>query len=112
MFVSGHKPDIFREEISFRAWESLRDAIAESIAELGLYRKLLDITERMKKSEVKKSTKDSGPSEVQKKPEKSFAPAKTSPAGKTKDLKDAECFHCHKKGALCQQVPRDQSERL
>jgi hypothetical protein len=105
MFVSGLKPDIFRAEISSRACESLRDAIAESRAELAVYRELLDITERMKKSEVKKSTKDSGPSEAPKKPGKSFTPIKTSPAGKTKDLKDVECFHCHKKGHYANKCP-------
>jgi hypothetical protein len=109
MFVSGLKPDIFREEISSRACESLRDAITESRSELAVYRKLLDITERMKRSEVKKSTKDSGPSEVSKTSRKSVDPAKLSHTNKLVGLKDLECYHCvlcyYKKGHYANKFP-------
>jgi hypothetical protein len=59
----------------------------------------------MKKSDVKKSNKDSSPTGVPKMPGKSFATAKSSPAGKSRDLKDLECYHCHKKGLYAKKWP-------
>jgi hypothetical protein len=103
MFVSGLKP------------ESLRDAIGESRAKLAVYRESLDITERMKKSEVKKSNKNSAPSEVSKKPGKVNATAKVGSTSKSMDLKDVECYHCHKKGHFankCPEIKAKESKRV
>jgi hypothetical protein len=55
----------------------------------------------MKKSDSKKGSKDSGPVEASKKPGKvatSNASGKSGGFTKSMDLKDVECYHCHKKG--------------
>ena len=43
MFVHGLKPEIFREEIYSRAFESLVDVMAETRHELENYRDIMDI---------------------------------------------------------------------
>ena len=57
-FVSGLKPDLFREEIYARSCETLQEAMDESRAELATYRDILEITGRVKKSDVKKDKRD------------------------------------------------------
>ena len=54
IFVSGLKPDLFREEIYSRSFETLQEAMDESRAELSTYRDILEIKDRVKKSDVKK----------------------------------------------------------
>jgi hypothetical protein len=58
LFVSGLKPDIFREEIYARSCESLVDAMAETRNELSNYREFMEISDRIKRPEVKKDSKD------------------------------------------------------
>ena len=57
MFVTGLKPDLFREEIYSRNCETLQEAMDESRAELSTYRDILEITDRVKK-DVKKEKRD------------------------------------------------------
>jgi len=57
MFVTGLKPDLFREEIYSRSCETLQEAMDESRAELSTYRDILEITDRVKKADVKKEKK-------------------------------------------------------
>ena len=57
-FVSGLKPDLFREEIYARSFQTLQEAMDESRAELATYRDILEITDRVKKSDVKKDRRD------------------------------------------------------
>jgi hypothetical protein len=64
MFVGGLKPEIFKEEIGSRACENLQGAITEARRELSTYRELLEISERMKKTEIKRVPKYTGPSEA------------------------------------------------
>ena len=52
-FVSGLKPDIFREEIYSRTFENLDDVIRESREESSIYLNILDISDSVKKSEPK-----------------------------------------------------------
>jgi hypothetical protein len=59
----------------------------------------------MKKSEVKKLAKDSGPTEVSKKPGKTNSSAKVGFTSKSMDLKDVECYHYHKKGHYANKCP-------
>ena len=54
-FVSGLKPDLFREEIYVRSCETLQEAMDESRAQLATYREFLEIGDRAKKSDVKKT---------------------------------------------------------
>ena len=50
-FVSGLKPDVFREEMYFRSFDTLDDVIREAREELlSTYRDILEISERIKKS--------------------------------------------------------------
>jgi hypothetical protein len=58
LFVSGLKPDIFREEIYARSCESLVDAMAETRNVLSNYREFMEISDRIKRPEVKKDSKD------------------------------------------------------
>jgi hypothetical protein len=112
--VSGLKPDIFREEIASRACESLRRVISEAREELPTYREVLEITDRMKKADVKKSPNGTSATDS-KKSEKpgnngvsgatigSFP--KTAPTGKTGDAKDVEFNYVHKKGLYTNKCP-------
>ena len=61
LFVSGLKPDIFREEIYARSCESLLDSMAETRNELSNYREIMEISDRIKRPEVKKDSKDRMP---------------------------------------------------
>ena len=53
-FVSGLKPDVFREEMYSRSFDTLEDVIREAREELSTYRDILEISERIKKVEPKK----------------------------------------------------------
>jgi len=57
MFVSGLKSVIFREKI-YSAFETPVDVIAETRHELANYRYIMEITERIKRPERKKDSKD------------------------------------------------------
>ena len=48
------KPDIFREEMYSRTFENLDDVVREARGELSTYRDILEISDRVKKSEPKK----------------------------------------------------------
>ena len=61
IFVSGLKPDIFREEIYSRSFETLVDIMAETRHELSNYRDIIEISERIKSPEVNKESKDRMP---------------------------------------------------
>ena len=52
-FVTGLKPDIFREEMYSRTFENLDDVVREASEELSTYRDVLEISDRVKKSEPK-----------------------------------------------------------
>jgi len=58
MFVSGLKPEIFREEIYSRAFETLVDVMAETRHELANYRDIMEISERINRSEPRKDSKN------------------------------------------------------
>ena len=98
MFVSGLKPEVFREEIYSRAFETLVDVMAKTRHELANYRDIIDISERMKRPKPKKDSKDrSADGAISRKQrfasktssEASFAKEpKVSNAGKLMDLKD------------------------
>ena len=60
-FVSGLKPDIFREEIYSRSCKNLVDVMAETKHELSNYRDIIEISDRIKRPEVKKDSKDRMP---------------------------------------------------
>ena len=57
MFVTGLKPDLFREIYS-RSFEMLQEAMDESRAELSTYRDIFEITDRVKKADVKKEKRN------------------------------------------------------
>jgi len=57
IFVSELKPDIFREEIYSRSFETLADVMAKTRHELSNYRDIIEISERIKRPEMKKSLK-------------------------------------------------------
>ena len=54
---------MFKEEILSRMCDGLVEVINDSRDELATYRDLLEITDRMKKSEVRKSGSGTGPGE-------------------------------------------------
>ena len=58
MFVSGLKPEVFREEIYSRAFETLVDVMAETRHELANFRDIIELSERIKRPEPKKDAKD------------------------------------------------------
>ena len=88
IFVSGLKPEIFREEIYFRAFETLVDVMAETRHELVNYRYIMEISERIKRNRGK--TQQIGVQMFL------YPGNKGASSGKTMDLKDIECFKCHK----------------
>ena len=53
-FVSGLKPDVFREEMYSRSFDTLDDVIREAREELSTYRDIFEISDRIKKVESKK----------------------------------------------------------
>ena len=53
-FFSGLKPDIFRKEIYSRSCETFVDVMAETRYELSNYRDIVEISDRIKRPEVKK----------------------------------------------------------
>ena len=50
-FVSGLKPDVSREEMYSRSFDTLEDVIREAREELSIYRDILEISDRIKKVE-------------------------------------------------------------
>ena len=50
-FVSGLKPDIFREEMYSRSFDTLEDVIREAREDLSTYRDIMEISDRIKKVE-------------------------------------------------------------
>jgi len=50
-FVSGLKPDVFREEMYSRTFKILENVIREPREELSSYRDILEISDRIKKVE-------------------------------------------------------------
>ena len=58
MFVSGLKPEVFREEIHSRAFETLVDVMTETRHELANCRDIIEISERIKRPEPEKDAKD------------------------------------------------------
>ena len=114
MFVSGLKPEVFREEIYSRAFETLVDVMAETRHELANYRDIIEISERIKLPEPKKDAKDrsaDGPISrkqgfTTKTPSRaSFAKeTKVSNSGKIMDLKDVQCFKCHNYANKCPEI--------
>ena len=57
IFVNDIKPDIFREEIYSRSFETLVDVMAETRHELANYCDIIEISERIKRPKVKKVRK-------------------------------------------------------
>jgi len=53
-FMSGLKPDLFREEMHSRTFETLENVIRESREELSTYRDILERSDRIKEAEPKK----------------------------------------------------------
>ena len=53
-FVSVLKPDVFREEMYYRSFDTLEDVIREAREDLSTYRDILEISDRIKKVEPKK----------------------------------------------------------
>ena len=53
-FVSGLKPDVFREEMYSRSFDTFEDVIREAHEDLSTYRDILEISDRIKKVESKK----------------------------------------------------------
>ena len=53
-FVNGLKPELFREEMYSRSFENVDDVVREVREELPTYRDVLEISDRVKKSEPEK----------------------------------------------------------
>ena len=60
-FFSSLKPDIFCEEIYSRSCETLVNVMAEIRHELSKNRDIMEISDRIKRPEVKKDSKDRMP---------------------------------------------------
>ena len=61
MFVSGLKPEVFREEIYFRAFETLVDVMDETRHELANDRDIIEISERIKRPKEARDRSADGP---------------------------------------------------
>ena len=115
MFVSGLKPEVFCEEIYSRVFETLVDVMAKTRHELVNYMDIIEISERLKRPEPKKDAKDSrAECPISRKQGFTSKPpsgasfvneTKVSDPAKTMDLKDVECFRCHKKGYYANKCP-------
>ena len=85
----------------------------ESRAELSTYRDILEITDRVKKSDVKKDKRDPPYSPgVAKKTADTKASGgsypyikKTGNLAKAVDMTNVECYRCHKKGHYANKCP-------
>jgi len=120
MFVSGLKPEVFREEIYSRAFETLVDVMAKTRHELANYRDIVEISERIKRPELKKDEKNrSADGPISRK--QGFASKVSSGASLAKepnvsnarkpmDLKDIEWFKCHKRGHNANKCPDAKSK--
>ena len=53
-FISGLKPDVFREKMFSRTFETLDDVIRQAREELSTYRDILKISDRIRKKQPKK----------------------------------------------------------
>ena len=105
MFISGLKPEIFCKEIYSCAFETLVDVMAETRHELANYWDIIEISERIKRTEPRKDSKDRSADAPIPRKQGSYSKApsgasfgkdaKVSSSGKTLDLKDIECFKCH-----------------
>ena len=114
-FVSGLKPDLFREEIYARSCETLQEAMDESRAQLSTYREFLEFGDRVKKPDVKKDKRDQSYSAgVAKRTADTKASggsypniAKKTPGNSAKavDMAEVECYRCHKKGHYANKCP-------
>ena len=108
-FVSGLKPNIFREEIYSRSCESLVDVLAETRHELANNRDIMEISDRIKRPEVKKDSKDRMPETTISKKSGSNTKApigaifakdsKPSNSGNTRNIKDV--FQVSQEGTQC-----------
>jgi hypothetical protein len=118
-FVNGLKPDIFRAEIYSRTFQNLDDVIrAESPRKCIFLSCYSEISDRVKKAEPKKEfgkEKRDYPKSVANFPKKNeanstsgatFSPYKKSGTfGVKDDLKDVECYKCHKLGHYANKCP-------
>jgi len=57
LFVSGLKPEVFREEIYSHAFETFVDVMAKTSHELANYRDIIEISEKIKRPEPKRDAK-------------------------------------------------------
>ena len=101
IFLRGLNPEVYS-----RAFETLVEVMDETRHELVDHRDIIEISERIKRPEPKRDAKDkSADAQVSRKGTYSKTPfgslfvkdAKVSNLTKTVDLKDVECFKCHKK---------------
>ena len=103
--MSGLKPDVFREEMYSRSFDTLEDVIREVREDLSTYRDILEISERIKKVEPKKEfprpRKDFPTAASNSKKGRKYFLRGASPgsfkisgssSSRVDDLKDVECF--------------------
>ena len=57
-FVNGLKPELFKEEMFSKSCDTLVEVMAAARADLATYREILEISEGVKKAEVKKDFKE------------------------------------------------------
>jgi hypothetical protein len=89
--------------------------MAETRHELAHYRDIMEISDRIKRPEVKKDSKDKMPETAISRKSRSNTKApirasfakdsKASNFGNTRDIKDVECFKCYKKGHYANKCP-------
>ena len=106
IFVSGLKPEVFREEIYSRAFETLVDVRAETRHELTNYEDIIEISERIKRPELKRDAKDRSTDGPTSRKLESYIKtpsgacfvkdANVSNPTKTENLRDVEFFKYHK----------------
>ena len=117
-FVNGLKPELFREETYARSFENLDDVVRDAREELHTYRDIMEISDRVKRPEPKeeftKEKKDysQSASSFKKKGEANSSTGasfsgfkKPASFSVEKDMKDVECFKCHKKGHYANKCP-------
>ena len=59
-FLSGFKPDVFCEEMYSQSFDTLEDVIREAREELSTYRDILEISEQIKKWNLKRNFRNPG----------------------------------------------------
>jgi hypothetical protein len=109
-FVQGLRPDLFRDEMQSRAFETVDQAIVGAREALSHFRDILEASMRLRLSDARREKgkfSDGGARKVAVAPKSPETPKRSPTMGTPAklDLSKVECYHCHKKGHYANKCP-------